>query len=274
MKINFDALLTLLFLVVFFVLPLLSRVMRGRGRPPTTRPGGAPQRPGGPPTQGTGAPGERPTGPVAGGDQDTPAWLREAQRRVRDAQAGGRTSAGAPSGTSSGTPSGTRSGTPSGTPSGTLLGPRQGTLVPEDPFGRGLMERPEASRPGGLGREGGGPAAGRVPRPAAPPAGPHAHDSLGREGLPPRGRRAAASAGWTAASVRRAPAASHRGSPYALRAVRTRPLGDRRGAKMGAGDLLRFDRRSIVRGLIWHEILDEPASKRRYGRKPSRPRSR
>jgi len=265
-KINFDALLTLLFLVVFFVLPLLSRVMRGRGRPPTTRPGGAPQRPGGPPTQGAGAPGERPTGPVVGGEQDTPAWLREAQRRVRDAQTGGRASAGAPSPAPS--------PTPSGAPSGALLRPRPGTLVPEDPFGRRLMERPDAGRAGGLGREGGKPAAGRVPRSAAPPAGPHAHDSLGREGLPPRGRRAAASAGWTAASARRAPAGSHRSSPYALRAVRTRPLGDRRGARLGAGDLLRFDRGSIVRGLIWHEILDEPAWKRRYGRKPSRPRSR
>ena len=74
---SFDTLLTLVFVVVFIVLPLVSRVLRERNRPPTAQRGGTPPRA----PEGTVLDG---TPPAA--DGELPAWLAEAQRRVREAR--------------------------------------------------------------------------------------------------------------------------------------------------------------------------------------------
>jgi hypothetical protein len=75
--VSFDTLLTVVFVVVFIVLPLVSRVLRERNRPPTAQRGATPPRA----PEGTVLDG---TPPVAEGE--LPAWLAEAQRRVREAR--------------------------------------------------------------------------------------------------------------------------------------------------------------------------------------------
>ncbi len=232
---SLDTLLSVLFVVVFIVLPLVSRVLQARNRPKA---------------------GGRPMPPSAGPPRDAvPPWLAEAQRRVREAQARG---SGAPD-----APPLVREdpfGTPTVPPASRELVPtdeapplappvRQGGLVPEDPFEGGLFG------------------------PRGDTASP-----LGREGSPDVARRGTA---------------QRRALAFELGALReiedvleaevgatavqrggTRPPASPVGARLGPVGQLRFEREAIVRGLIWHEILDQPAWLRRRGRRSSRLRSR
>jgi len=248
--VSFDTLLTVLFVVVFIVLPLVSRVLRERNRPPTSR-----QGPARPPASGD-APAE-PAPPVRrgdGGQTDLPAWLAEAQRRVREARE--RATAEASTRPQQGrtlvsedpfAPLAPRDRSPTMVPEDPFRGPgRAGKgerkLVPEDPFERGLVGPDDAQRAGpGLGREG------------APPRRP-------QEPRPPRREK------------RQSPI-EEVGVPRAVRGHVRRHAGHDGARLVGVGHV-RFDREAIVSGLIWHEILDEPAWKRLRGRVPSRRRLR
>lgn len=285
---SLGTLLSILFLLVFIILPLLSRAFRQGSGP------------------GTGSP-QRPVRPGAD-DEELPPWLAEAQRRVREArgEAGEVTERTRPDPQASSSPrerplvpddpfqrSGRREGGRSlvpGDPFQDAPRPRtEGGLVPEDPFGQahapdrgGTLVREDPLGRGlvrGTGTGGSG--------------GAHVHDTLGREGVPvPRMRPTTArSGGEAAAEGRRVTTAEHVG-PGRRRAVGggsrftggvsaafTMPAYGRRrggggGARLSPVDLMRFDRRAIVTGLVWHEILDEPAWKRRPRRASSRPRSR
>lgn len=265
---SFDTLLTVLFVVVFIVLPLVSRVLRERNRPPTSRQGTAR-----PP-----APGGAPAGQASpGGDGDLPDWVAEAQRRVGEARERANTEASTQRKED-------RSLVPED-PFGTLApADRRGRMVPEDPFRgqgparaqertlvagdpfeKGLVGAEEAQRAGpGLGREGA----------SSPPArGPRSETAVGAE------RRTRAEAGEArpardleAELQSRPGTGALPGGSGSLTHARRRAR--RHGARLGDVGQLRFDREAIVSGLIWHEILDEPAWKRRRGRVPSRPRSR
>ncbi len=282
---SFDTLLTLLFVVVFIVLPLVSRVLRERNRPPTSRQG--PTRPPAP----DGSPAEQ---VPPRGQGDLPEWVAEAQRRVREARE--RATAEASTRPAQGrtlvsedpfeplapadrrrtmVPEDPFRGQPRPTTQGRSMVPEdpfggqprpsgQGRLVPDDPFEKGLVGPGDVQRAGpGLGREG-------MPPTSDPRAG---RETAGEAEL--RTRTAAGDAPSRARQRERRPPASSDGArrPDAMPAHARRRAG-RDGARLVGVGRLRFDRESIVSGLIWHEILDEPAWKRRRGRVPSRPRSR
>ncbi len=270
---SFDTLLTVVFVVVFIVLPLVSRVLRERNRPPSSRGGPArPPAPGDTPTATTSPDrqGQGDTGQGDGEQSDLPAWVLEAQRRVREA----RERAGAEASTQP-----PRRGTLVSEDPFEPLAPadrrrtmvpedpfrgaaRSGAgerkLVPEDPFERSLVGPGDAQRAGpGLGREG---------APPPPPAARSATEATPpRRPVPPRAPRRE--------DRPRAPSSVEEGGPRVMR-TGTRRHGGHAGARLVGVGQVRFDREAIVRGLIWHEILDEPAWKRLRGRVPSRRRSR
>lgn len=311
---SLDTLLSILFLLVFIVLPLLSRAFR-QGSPPGRSSG----------RETSGRPPASAPGPERA---DEPPWLAEAQRRVREARDAAGEARKQVSGRGSDAEASTAprerplvSGDPFGQgeprPSGRTLVPEepfgrqrprpgQRTLVPEEPFGRRagpapggtlvpedpFQGTPAPSRPGSLVPE--DPfERGLAGRGAEPPVPGHADDTLGREGGPvPRvgpttaPRMAGAEVGAEGAGAR--PGRGRRGrrsgkTGSTVEGTMTVTLvtpayGRRRGrsagARLGPVDLLRFDRKAIVGGLVWHEILDEPAWKRRQRRASSRPRSR
>jgi len=269
--VSFGTILSLLFLLIFIVLPLLSRVMRQGPQAGSGAPGRRPQPPG--------RPQPRQPGDAAQGQGGTPPWLAEAQRRVREARGEAEPQAStAPPG---------RPLVPQD-PFGPAVRPGDATLVPEDaaapyvPAGGRTLVPEDAAAPYV-------PAGGRTLVPGERPGGLVPEDpferglvgdasagqqdaTLGREGTPP---------GRPIGSPQREPRprrdeAAMRGSGRGAAARSAAAYGRRRqaraGARLGPVDLLRFDRRAIVNGLIWHEILDEPAWKRR--RASSRPRSR
>ncbi len=263
---SFDTLLTLVFVVVFIVLPLVSRVLRERNRPPTAQRGGTPPRA----PEGTVLDG---TPPAA--DGELPAWLAEAQRRVREARERATAEASTQSGRSRSlvpddpfetvapadrphplVPEDANRGKPQVRPVGR-------SLVPQDPFEDDLAGAGGAQRgAAGLGREG-------VP-PMMPSAGTRPESAVAAE------RRARAEASDRPPSKQerqRRPGPRVEPTSAGAPAYRRR-RGWHDGARLGGVGQLRFDREAIVSGLIWHEILDEPAWKRRRGRVPSRPRSR
>lgn len=262
MRIDLDTLLGLLFFVVFFVLPVLSRARskqppQGRtGAPPAGRTAPAPTASSGagrasnpgPSAAGSGRP-QASTAPQGAPPPDSPlAMLEEIRRRVQEAQErerAGRQPTGQ-AGTSRAT---TAPRAPAARPTTASAGAPAGRgPVSSDPFERGL-------------------ASGEPRRP--PPA-----SALGREGR---------SATVTADPLRveRLPA-RRKGSidgPEAPAAGRTAPApADKRrkdagvGARLGALGLDRLDRATVLHGLVWHEILDEPAAYRRLRRQRSRPR--
>lgn len=261
---SLDTLLSILFVVVFIVLPLVSRALRRSSGTPSGP--SRPARPSQPPGEGSAAPNEAAPGGASAGEG--PPWLVEAQRRVREAQARGAaeasTEASRPAPQAGGTlvpedpfgelgrANGGEAAAPSAPPAPpSWAPPAQRSLVPQDPFGKGLAEGAGERRAGPLlGREG-EPAAGDVPpstqREPQPPPGPRALQWGER-------RRGRASSGWGAVA-----------GAYG------RPHREGMSARLGVVGLLRFEREAIVRGLIWHEILDEPAWKRRRGR-PLSPR--
>jgi hypothetical protein len=265
--VSFDTLLTVLFVVVFIVLPLVSRVLRERNRPPTSGQGPArPPAPGGSPAE---------QAPPSG-QGDLPEWVAEAQRRVREARERATAEAStlpeqsrtlvsedpfqplAPADRQ-------RTMVPEDPFRGRPRVPTRGrSLVPEDPFEKGLVGPEDARRAGtGLGREGMAPAAG--PRARRETAGEAELRTATAAGEAPSGARR---------RQRRPPAAVDEvWRPGGMPAHARRHAG-RDGARLLGVGQLRFDRDAIVSGLIWHEILDEPAWKRLRGRVPSRRRSR
>jgi hypothetical protein len=266
--VSFDTLLTVVFVVVFIVLPLVSRVLRERNRPPTAQRGNTPPRT----PEGT-APDR--TAPPA--EAELPAWLAEAQRRVREA----RERATAEASTRSGRPRSLVPDDPFETVapadrqhplvpedangSQPQVRPVGRSLVPDDPFGDDLVGTGGAQRSGaGLGREGAPPmmpSDGTRPESAVAAERRARAEASDRPQRPPRQERQRRPRPGREPSSAEAPA--HR-----------RRRGWRDGARLEGVGQLRFDREAIVSGLIWHEILDEPAWKRRRGRAPSRPRSR
>lgn len=292
MRLDFDTFLTLFFFVVFIVLPLVtrSRSKQQPGRPDasrrppgqgTARPSQAPGRaatgqagtgPGGRPTGTPSTLGRAPTASTsAGGAQsgaqgsastssrppsDSPlAMLEEIRRRVQEAQererAAGRGAGGAPqagtasaTGPAAGSPS-APSGAASSTPSRTATSGRP--LVASDPFERGLVggSAERSAPPSALGRE--GAQRSEVPRRAAAP--------------PSLARTRSVIEGADTPAARRTSGAQ----------AAARRSGGALGARLGALGLDRMDRDTILHGLIWHEILDEPTAFRRLRRQRSRP---
>lgn len=268
MRIDLDTLLGLLFFVVFFVLPVLSRARskqppQGRtGAPSPGRTASAPTASGG----SGGASNPRPSAmgggrPQAGtASQGTPtqgapppdsplAMLEEIRRRVQEAQErerAGKRQAGQPDPTRAASAPRAPASRPAANSAGAPAG--RG-LVSSDPFERGLVSG-EPRRP--------------------PPA-----SALGREG------RTTATVTADPLRVERLPA-RRKGTiegpeaPAARRATQA-PADKRRrdaglGARLGALGLDRLDRATVLHGLVWHEILDEPAAYRRLRRQRSRPR--
>ncbi|MFO7544989.1 MAG: hypothetical protein R6W77_05795 [Trueperaceae bacterium] len=285
MSFDLETLLGLFFFVVFIVLPLVtrSRSKQQRGRP------GVPQRPPGQGAQGRTVPGTGAAGQggtpttlgrtttasrgAAGGGQggastasgtpsDSPlAMLEEIRRRVQEAQererGAGRTDGSGGSGSATQASSSTTSRPATTTTSAASTraaaqtAPRTGRsgrpLVASDPFERGLVggaeQRP--APPASLGRE--GAVRSDVPqRASAPPQLARSRSMIDGADVP---------------TVRR----------WATGRAATRRSGDGLGARLGALGLDRMDRSTILHGLIWHEILDEPAAYRRLRRQRSRP---
>ncbi len=298
---SFDTVLSLLFLLVFIVLPVLSRILRRRAGTPRAGSESAERT----------TPGRPPSADVGG---EVPPWLAEAQRRVREAReaerggARGPAEPAAPTGADSGAAPETRGGV--GAPARPAeTGDRP--LVPQDvghamvpPAERGLVRQdaghpmaPPAER--GLVRQDAGhpmappPERGLVPGdpfevPTAPRARPLVPEDPFAKGLARRVGASEEGAAARAAGEARAPrqgatapgeieyvvieaVARRRRARHRTRMRRHAPHGR---ARLEVVDLLRFEREAVVSGLIWHEILDEPAWKRRRRRASSRPRSR
>src|SRR5690606_13173234 len=108
-------------------------------------------------------------------------------------------------------------------------------LVASDPFERGLVggEQQRPAPPASLGRE--GAVRSGVPQRASAP--------------PQLARARSVIEGADAPTVRR----------WATTRTPTRRNDEGLGARLGALGLDRMDRSTILHGLIWHEILDEPA---------------
>lgn len=264
MNIGFEEILGLVFFIFFVVVPLFSKKNKpqSRGGPPA---GGAPTsspRPGAPDSgaAGSGAPaasgGPRPGGPVtADARQAEPgSWreiLAEVQRRVAEAEvqeSGGsatppeqrRSTSGMPQARSTTTlaPERTSGSLVSGrTSSASASG---GGLVTSDPFGGGLVSG--------------------VPAPA----------SMGREGMMSSPLAAA-----EPLRVTRLGGRSRQPEDPDVATVTPRRRGQAVAARMGAPTpegpkLLRTGRDDILRGMIWHEILSEPAALKRSRRTTSR----
>lgn len=305
---DLDALLGLLFFVVFVVVPMISGARRrGRGQQqpgqsgPAAPGGQGPNQPGragssGAP-QGQGAPAQASSAPRTG-DHPASSALEEIRRRVQEAQERERRREEERARSRQG-----------GRPSADAQPRRQRGLVTSDPFEGGLVSGsgksisgqplgPEgatsqwpppasAQRTGSLpptilGREGQAPAGTAGPRP-----GP-----LGREGQVTQpapdlqrssrrgslGREGARGLGSMPASARSALGREGRPSrPSAKISAEIGSVDARRaespyGARLGAASLVNVDREGIVKGLIWHEILKEAPGKRLLRRTRSRPR--
>ena len=294
MRFDLDNLLGLLFFVVFIILPIFSRGKK-KGQPqqgPTT---------GRAPSAGTGAPASRgatatrpvtlPGQPTASADRGSSATitLEEIRRRVEEAQrreVASRQGAQAPT---------IAQGSASGVPE---VRPARRGLVSSDPFERTLVG---GSSPAGmgregatsaanqpyqtvLGREGGGssstqPGTGFLGREGALPSGStRSQGVLGREGLPGRegpsgaARRAPRSQGTPGPLGREGASRSARAAAAEIGEASDprQRLGTLTGSKLSPIGPLQFDKRSIMRGLIWHEILGEPPSIKRLRRTRSR----
>ena len=284
MNLSFETILGIIFFIVFFILPAFGRKKppqdeEAAPKPPTAGDGDVaapgrpatpaarqaqqqPQRAQGPAQASTATRGQtaqpaQPArgrgGPLTAGSMEEA--LEEIRARVREAQQqeDASRSAGAPKASTS------SAGTPP-------AAPRTGRLVKSDTGGgslvsgeaRRIRDTGTTTQTSGLGREGQGSA--QTPRRRAPTQSP-----LGREGVAEplegsrrsreRARKAAAEIGDTGAPGQRLADGLPPGS---LAAARLSP------------PVLATDRNSLVTGMIWHEILSEPAAKRRL----RRPRSR
>ncbi len=264
MKIGFEEILGLFFLIFFVVIPLFAK----KNKPPAK---GVPQSPG--PRPGSPGVGGTTAGSAAGSagravadTQGQPgSWreiLQEVQRRVQAAEGteaaasghgpvvGGPTSA--PRAAAGHMPEARTDGRlvqgqasasfPSNAASPSAQPPvGTGGLVGGDPFGRGLASGQTTAT--GLGRVG----TGFVPPVEAEPARVTRLRSKGR-----------AASGALAAVA-------------ALSSAGTQPSDQKPAAKLGAPvvesqPFIRMGKDDLVRGMIWHEILSEPAAVRRFRR--------
>jgi len=260
---DLDNLLGLLFFVVFILLPIVSRSRkRQQQRPKDGRTAtGAPTGP----TQGRAStrsvplPGQA----AASADRGSSATitLEEIRRRVEEAQ---RRELQSRQGSQSSTSS------QAFAPSAPAAKPVRRGLVASDPFEQTLVG---GAAPAGMGREG-----------PAGEAGTPYQSVLGREGyaIEPTqarpsilGRQGARTSGSTRAPGLRGRGGTDRTARAAAAAIGEaddpRQLGGPgTSSKLSPTGLLRFDRRSILQGMIWHEILGDPPSSKR----PRRTRSR
>jgi len=264
--IGFEEILGLFFLVFFVIVPLFARKSKG----PT---GSAPRPPGpgqgAPPRHTGGTGGSTPTGGgrvVADSGSQPGSWreiLQEVQRRVQSAEATEAAASGR--GPVTGEPSLAGRAAPSHLPQAAAGGhlargqasavspanahgasarrapAGSGGLVKSDPFGGGLVQGQATSS--SLGREG----VRFVPPDEADPARVTRLRSKGR----------AASGALEAVA--------------ALDASTMRPRDRATAAKLGAAvpheqPFIGMSRSELVRGMIWHEILSEPAAVRRLRR--------
>lgn len=279
------------------IVPIFARGNRKKGRPQQGQPTGRSGAPGTPASRGTTTSRQAPLSgqPTASADRGSSATitLEEIRRRVEEAQR--RETASSRQGTQSAT---TVLGAPAGPPGG-LQATRQARrgLVSSDPFERTLVG---GSAPGGMGREGvsvtgnqpyqtvlgreGSTVSSAQSQPSvlgregAQPAGStRSPGVLGREGLPgsegPSGaRRTSRSQGTPGPLGREGTDRSTRAAAAVIGGTEDprQPLELRRGSKLSPVGPLRFDRLSIMHGLIWHEILGEPPSITRLRRTRSR----
>ncbi|MFA5552070.1 MAG: hypothetical protein WDA03_10710 [Trueperaceae bacterium] len=269
MNLSFETILGIIFFIVFFVLPALSRKKGHQDEEEAPKPppgsagdGKAPARPAvpagqpvrGPQAQPQASTAARPAqpqqarkgGPLSAGSIEEA--LEEIRARVREAQLQEDSRRGAAAPQAATQPQSAKAQT----------APRAGRLVPSDPGGGGLVSG-EARRIGqtgttqpssALGREGApAPAAQRGARqPQA--GGPSAPLEVRRRGAH-RARRGSAEITDEVAPTQRAPDGLPRGAAPAARL---------------SAPVLATDRASLVKGMIWHEILSEPAARRRLRR--------
>lgn len=297
---DLDALLGILFFIVFVVLPMITGARkkgRGQSRPQQGAPGqgragqaGTPAAQGRPGAPAGGSPAQG--GPVASssqrGDHPASATLEEIRRRVQEAQERERQREAERS---------------SGRRGQTTASARQssGSLVSSDPFEGRLVSASGKTISGEpLGREGSASQwpppepdllAGQQPtsvigREGAGAGSPRGTitgrpSTLGREGVV--GSSQQGGARQTSGGLGRMGAPSgglgREGEPKRRRRATTlelgsasgRPEGATYGAKVGRAALVNADREGILRGLIWHEILKEAPGKKLLRRTRSRP---
>ena len=308
---DLDALLGLLFFVVFIVVPLITgarkrgqnakRQQQGQQQGQLGQQGRDPgQLFGGPSTQGPGgglsgppaSSGTQQAGPNRPGDHPASTALEEIRRRVQEAQERERQRDAE---RKQGRGDRGRTAGPEPRPSG--------GLVSSDPFERGLVSGTSKSIAGGqLGRE--GTSSGWPPPAGDLMAGRPNTSILGRQGAQTSSQtqssgrpsllgREGMSRGSSAGGLGREGSTGLGAMPTSTRSLLGREgrslrkksleageigAGDAQpglspyGARLGGGSLVNVDREGIVKGLIWHEILKEAPGKRRLRRTRSRPR--
>lgn len=284
MNIGFEEIIGLIFFVFFFVMPLFTKKKGQQG-------GQAPRKPNAPATGG-GAPGARPT-PTAsqtrGAQADAGAsgrqpqsfreMLEEIQRRVAEAeqtaqrpaagqaqagQAGRTTPAPATAQAAPARPTATATTLPPAHEGGLVSGRYSGRLVTGDPAGGQLVSGTAPS--GGLGREG----VSLAPLPESEPL------QVTRRRVDPR-RAVDAHEQVVQPSVRMPggrqgarPGAATLGAPGARREPGGRGSHGERHGGVGGPAFLGAGRDDLLRGMIWHEVLSEPAAVKRLRRTRSR----
>ncbi|MBX3139784.1 MAG: hypothetical protein KF875_03460 [Trueperaceae bacterium] len=276
MNIGFEEIIGLIFFVFFFVMPLFTKKKGQQG-------GQAPRKPNAPATGGAGqgVPGTRPsatTAPQARGakadagasgrqPQSFREMLEEIQRRVAEAeQATQRGPAGqVPAGRQAtpARPVATPTTLPPAHQGGLVSGQQSGRLVTGGPAGGQLVSGNAPS--GGLGREG-----ASAPPPESEPLqvtrrrvdsrrAVDAHEQVVRPSVrTPGGRQGAR------------PGAATLGAPGARREPGGRGSHDERHGGVGGPAFLGAGRDDLLRGMIWHEVLSEPAALKRLRRTRSR----
>ena len=266
---DLDTILGILFFIVFVVLPLFSGAGR-RGQPGRTRPG-----------QRTGAPTGRGATASTGADQP-PVTLAEIRRRVEEAQRREqeelerRRAAGSRRRSAPRTPE-PLLGREGSQPERRLIegGTASASLGPEGTApattGRPYVLGPEGAFPdpyaGGhvIGREG-APSTPRD-RGASPAVRRQPASLLGREGVP-RGEGGTRVVRPTVTPTVGTRARGARGARAAAaeigRQVGARPAAGTTGATLGRAWALRTDEKSVITGLIWHEVLSRPRALRHW----------
>lgn len=244
MNLNFEMILGIIFFVVFFILPAFTKKRKpgadeAKG-PPVQRPAGStPER-------------------VEGAPARPPANLREALEEVRQRvlEAQEREDA-AKRGAASSAPASPAASARSQRP--LASGEGSGSLTSSGPSL--LRDLPTSAGSGGLGG-GVGTAGPRQPR-GRPRVRGQQHSPSVAPSVPPVSSRPA---GWREELRRPKPGMFGEGE------VSTLPSSDRRTARLGtpAGQApaagLAMDRRALVTGMIWHEILSEPVARKRLRR--------
>lgn len=249
MSLDFEAILGLLFFIVFVVLPLVQgnkrKQQQQQRRQEDARSANQPAVPqaSAQPWQPTTISGPPPAQP--GSRDPLLATMEEIRRRVREAQEredAARRPGGQPRASAT-VPATAQTSQPS-----------RGSLVGADPFESTLVSAPGRTLSGGTYDPSRG-GAQSTPSPARPsPPRPVPPPSLGREGVSQELK--VERLGPLRPSVR--PSVSERDPKLMKPFARGQLRPGESGARIGAGPLLTIDKESILRGLIWHEVLSEP----------------